>query len=37
MTTSAAIQLQGVVKRYDGGVTAKGPVDLAIARGAFVA
>ncbi|MDB5485174.1 MAG: putative transporter, ATP-binding protein [Tardiphaga sp.] len=37
MTTSAAIQLQGVVKRYDGGVTALGPLDLAIARGAFVA
>src|SRR5690606_30046887 len=31
-----AVRLRGVTKVYDGGVAALGPLDLAIARGAFV-
>ena len=33
----SAIRLRGVVKRYESGVTALGPIDLDIAQGAFVA
>ena len=37
MTAPSAIRLRGVVKRYDSGITALGPIDLDIAQGAFVA
>ncbi len=37
MTPPPAIRLRGVVKRYESGVTALGPIDLDIVQGDFVA
>ena len=37
MTAPHAIRIRSVIKRYDSGITALGPIDLDIAQGAFVA